>query len=431
MRLLYDFFFIIFSILYLPYLFLKGKLNKGFVQKFGYLPASIVTLKRPVWIHAVSVGEAQLAVRLAKAIKEKCDDVSIITSTTTQTGKSIVDGTGDGIIDASFYYPLDLSFIVSRVVRIINPSIYIMMETELWPNLLAELSKRGVPVLLTNGRISDTSFKNYSMIRIIMKRIFKCISFFCMQSELDSDRIKSLGAEPGKVSITGNMKFSMDEKGFQNRKFEKGFFGFGEEDSIIVAGSTHAPEEKLIIEAYKGLKGINNNLKLVLAPRHVERMGEVKKLLEKSNLQYLRFSDVLNTNDGRLSTIDKQADVLLIDEIGHLKDIYSIATIVFIGGSISKRGGQNPIEAAGWGKPVIFGYNMSNFREISQIFLENNCAVQIKEKSELSSTLKTLLNDSNKREEMSRNAGRVIEENSGALDKTVEIILGYILEYTN
>jgi 3-deoxy-D-manno-octulosonic-acid transferase len=422
MRILYDLFFAVFGVFYIPVLLLKGKMQRGFLQKIALLPDKVTGMDRPVWIHAVSVGEAVLAARVAAEIKNRFPDIPIVVSTTTQTGNDMARKSAGDVIDEIFYYPLDISVVVARVVRLINPRLYIMMETELWPNLLEELHLKGIPVVLANGRISDASFANYRRIRVITKHILRCIDRFCMRSERDAKRIEQLGAPADKVSVTGNVKFDPGGVSCDDGKIDKKCLGFDPGDEIIVAGSTHSPEEQAIITVYGELRKKQDNLKLVLAPRHVERASAVIKLAENAGLKCRRFSDVI----GGEQPEREKYDVLLVDTIGHLKDLYSVATLVFIGGSLAKKGGQNPIEAARWEKTVIFGPHMSNFREVAEVFLENKAAVRVNDVREFRETLAGFLADPEKKKRIAENARRVIEENAGAVSRTVKQIEQYL-----
>jgi 3-deoxy-D-manno-octulosonic-acid transferase len=421
MRILYDIFFAIFSIIYLPYLLFKGKLHRDFLQRFSLLPGEVTRPEKPVWIHAVSVGEAALASKLANAIKDRFPRLPVVVSTTTRTGNDMARKTGAGTLDAVFYFPLDFSFVVRRAVRLIDPRLFVMIETELWPNLLEELHGSDVPVVLVNGRISDGSFRNYSRIGFITRRIIGNISLFCMQSGLDAERIKRLGASPEKVHVTGNIKF--DTAGAADRPgLKKEDLGFSGDDRLIVAGSTHYPEEGLVIDTFKELRRAGAGLRLVLAPRHVERIDAIKIYIENTGLSYRLFSGIVSGED------DKRAggDILLVDTIGHLKDIYNAATLVFIGGSLARRGGQNPIEPARWGKAVIFGPHMSNFREVADIFTKGEAAVRVKDRTELKSVMEGLLRDRDRRRKMELNAARIMEENGGAVERTVERIAPFV-----
>lgn len=420
MRILYDIFFLLFSLAYLPTLIFKGKAHKDFKERFGFLPESLGHLKRPVWIHGVSVGEAGVAVKLAAEIKRRFPGTHVVVSTTTRTGNDMANKSGSGTVDGIFYFPLDLTAVVSRVVKKIDPRLYVMVETELWPNLLEEFRKNKVPVALVNGRISDRSFGGYMKVKPIMERILRGIGCFCMQTERDAERIKRLGADERAVKVTGNMKFDADTALENKAQLDKAYFGFPEDAEVLVAGSTHFPEENMIIDLYNRIRAERPGLKLVMAPRHVERADAVAIYIGKSGRRYMRFSDVVK------GVKPENVDIVLVDTIGHLKNIYGMATVVFVGGSIAKRGGQNPIEAASRGKPVIFGPNMFNFRQVAGMFLEAGAAVQVKDVQALGPAIRVLLDDKAKRDTMSAAALRVIRESSGAVARTAEMMGKYI-----
>ena len=424
MRILYDLFFLVFSVFYLPVMFFRGRIHGGLPQRFGFLTPDMRRHDRPVWIHAVSVGEAVLAVKLARALKKRFHGVPVVVSTTTRTGMDMVTslkGRSDNgpSVDAAFYYPLDLSFVVSRVLKAVGPRLYIMVETEIWPNMLEGLKALNVPVVMANGRISDGSFANYRRFRWITSRMLGCVDSFCMQSRSDARRIEALGACAGSVSVTGNMKFDEDAAPGKQPRFSKRQLGFGDSDEVLVAGSTHFPEEQGVIDAYKELAKERKGLKLVIAPRHVERADAIRIYLEKSGLDHNSLSEVLA---GGVSI----ASVLLVDTIGHLKELYGVATAVIVGGSFARKGGQNPIEPARWGRPVIFGPDMSNFREVADIFLEKKAALRVEDFHGLVPEVRCMLSDPGRLEMMSGNALKVIEENSGAIGRTVEELARYL-----
>jgi 3-deoxy-D-manno-octulosonic-acid transferase len=425
MRFLYDIFFLIFAVFSLPVLLLKGKLHGDFLQKFGALPDEVTSQQDPVWIHAVSVGEAVLGAKLAAGIKSRFPGVPVIVSTTTQTGNDMIRKAGKGVVDAVFYYPLDLSGVVSKVVNAISPRLYVMIETELWPNLISKMHSSGVPIVLINGRISDSSFGNYKKIKFITRHILKDMDRFCVQTARDAERLEELGAEKDKICVTGNMKFDEKKDDAGNQGMNKEYLGFRPSDNIIIAGSTHFPEEQKVIDVYKELNDEKGGLKLILAPRHVERIDAIRIYTEKSGLRYRCLSDVINPEAG---SENNEYDVLLVDLIGYLKDLYSVASVVFVGGSFAKHGGQNPIEAARWGKAVVFGPHMFNFREIAEIFLENKAAVQVMDVIALKDVLMGFLESPDEKDRMGENALKVIKKNTGAVDKAIDKIAEYIGE---
>lgn len=421
MTILYNLFFIVFGIFYLPYLVFKRRAHKDFAQRIGLLPKDVSGISDPVWIHAVSVGEAALAVELSRRIKGDDPNIPVILSTTTETGNNLAMTKGKNIVDAVFYFPLDISFIVSNVLEKISPRIFLMIETEVWPNLLTALEKRGIPVVLVNGRISDNSFRNYRKIGFIMRAIFSKISLCCMQTEVDKKRIVELGVSEDRVKVAGNMKFDSDDITNTEFNLTKEALGFDGKSKVLVAGSTHHPEEKIIIDTYLRLKEKHKELKLVIAPRHIERATAIGIYLESKGLTYCRYSDMLKAVE-----VPAGMEVLMVDTIGHLKNIYAVSTIIFAGGSLVPKGGQNPIEGASLGKAVVFGAHMFNFREVSQIFLENNAAVKVKDNDELFVVLDDLLGNDVKRETLGSNAARVVRSNMGAIEKTMLEISGLL-----
>ena len=395
----------------------KGKFHTGFSQKFGFLPPSILNIKNPVWIHAVSVGEALVAANLCEAIKARIPGVKVIVSTTTRTGNEMIRKSSKSV-DGVFYYPIDVRRVVKNVLNKVDPSAYVIVETELWPNMLEEVSARSIPLVLVNGRISDRSFLGYKRIGFITKRMLGCFSSVCVQTQRDAEKIKALGCPASKIRVTGNVKFDISFPEPRQTDVEKISEAFPEGSRVIVAGSTHYPEEKFIIDEFIKLRKGSKDVKLVVAPRHIERKDAIKIYVESFNLKCCFFSGITGSKFKK----EENFDVIIVDTIGHLKDIYSRATVVFIGGSLAKKGGQNPIEAARWGKAVIFGPNMDNFREVARNFIENGAAIMVEDPVELGKAILEILNNDQKRMLMEKNSREVIEKNSGAIEKTVEAI---------
>ncbi|MBF0493784.1 MAG: 3-deoxy-D-manno-octulosonic acid transferase [Candidatus Omnitrophica bacterium] len=425
MTFVYDLFFLVFSIIYIPILLFKGKFHKDFAQRFGFLPSCVLGLDRPIWIHGVSVGEAMVAIKLAEKLKTVFPKKRLIISTTTRTGyETAKKGAGENV-DGIFYFPVDISFVVSSVVRNIGPSIFIMVETEIWPNILYALKKYGAVSCVINGRISDRSFGRYNFIKPLISGVLKNVDMFCMQSQKDAERIESLGARKEKICITGNIKFDVALGAGKCQKYDKRSLLFGVNDEVIVAGSTHYPEETYVVEAYLKLKVKYPALKLILAPRHNARSLSIGKYLREKSLTFALLTDVLQNKAGAAGPFD----CLLVDAIGYLKDLYPLATVVFIGGSLMKKGGQNPIEPALCKKPVVFGPHMFNFREVSEAFVKDGGAVRVKDKDELFIVLDRLLGDIKERSRMGENAFLAVQKNRGALDKTVECLRNVGISY--
>jgi len=412
MFLLYDLLFILFSFLYLPYLLLKRKWHKDFWTRFGFLDKDKLKLaeKERIWIHAVSVGEVVLIKNLLVKIRSSYPNCQIIISVVTKTGfdlaKSIV--ARDEVV---IYAPLDLSFAVRRYCDVLTPKIYLNAETELWPNLLTELHKRLIPIVQINGRISDQAFKGYKTFKSFLFPVLSCISCFCMQSESDAKRIKELGAAEGKVFVVGNMKFDdvLDGKTGQIPQAMASRKG-----KTLVAGSTHPGEEQIILDVVLRIKPQFSDLSLILAPRHPDRAGEIIDLCTEKGFKAIKFSQIQETID--------PGTVIVVDTIGHLRALYSLADVVFLGKSLTAKGGHNIIEPACYGKPIIVGPFMQNFRDITKLFLEGDALIQVAHKAQLEQGIEKLLRDENLRRKMGMNAQAVIKNNQGATDKTFAMI---------
>ncbi len=415
---LYDIGFAIFSLFYLPTLIFKGKLHRDFLERFGKYDKAkryaLANAKDAIWIQAVSVGEVALCRDFVPALKTKFPARTIIFSTITRTGNDLARKlfANDAIV---IYFPLDFSFIVKKVISLIRPKGYVMVETEIWPNFLKEIERRAIAAILINGRISDRSFGKYKMVKSFLRKIIKNMNALCMQSKTDAARIIELGARQERVKVTGNMKFDVKVKVGQDRGSDlRRELGMAEQDELIVAGSTHEGEEDAVIAAFKDLVEKFPNLKLLIAPRHIERTGDVEEAVKRFGFLPIRLSGSLPLGIG--------PKVYILDTIGRLTDFYSIASIVFIGGSLIKHGGQNPIEPAAYGKPVIFGCHMFNFKNVAEAFLAKGAAIRVDDGAELGPVLYNLFADNNKRLELGRAAKAVVIENQGATEKNLNEI---------
>ncbi|MDD5428219.1 MAG: 3-deoxy-D-manno-octulosonic acid transferase [Candidatus Omnitrophica bacterium] len=413
---LYDIGFAIFSVFYLPTLIFKGKLHADFLERFGVYTeakrAALEKAKNAVWIQAVSVGEVALCRSLVPLIKERFPDNPIIFSTITKTGNELARKlfAKDAVI---IYFPLDFSFVVKKVIRLIRPKLFVMVETEIWPNFLKTIERNAIPAVLINGRISDRSFGKYEMARPFLCKIVKGINSLCMQSKTDADRIIKMGAVPEKVKVTGNMKFDVRVKpaqvsGGDTRKQ----LDLREPDELLVAGSTHPGEEEALVAAYRALVKKFPGLKLLIAPRHIERADEVAEIIREAGFEPVRLSGSRPIAPGALQ-------VFVLDTIGRLNDFYSIASVVFIGGSLVKHGGQNPIEPAVYGKPVLFGPYMFNFKNIAEAFLAKDAAIRVGSRGDLTPVLYNILADKDRRARIGACAKEVVSANRGATERVL------------
>lgn len=399
-----------------PILLIKALIDKryreGIAERLGIIPGKLLGSlegERPVWYHAASVGEVIASKKLIEEIKKRWPEKKILVSTFTATGNQTAREklAADGVM----FLPLDLPFIASSVIRRIDPSLLIIMETELWPNLIRAAGGKNIPVVIVNGRISDSSIKGYMRLRGLLRTVFKNSSLILTQSEASSERFKKLGADPKKVKSTGNLKFdfSSSEEGLS---FMKEWGG-----RIFIAGSTHKGEDGPILDCFSALKARHPDLKLLLAPRHPNRSEEIEALLAERNLAY-------NKRSIAGDAITK--DILLLDTLGELSLSYRDAEIVFIGGSLVPVGGHNVLEPALYGRPVLFGPYMQNFREADEILREAKGGIKVHNIDELEEVLGRLLSDPSLLEETGKNAREAVVENQGATEKTLDTLSNYI-----
>jgi 3-deoxy-D-manno-octulosonic-acid transferase len=416
MHILYDLIFMIFAIVQLPVYLFKGKLKKSFLLRLGFLPRDL-NLERPIWIHAVSVGEAQAVKGLLDELRKVYPNKKFVISTVTATGNKIVRGfsrKGDFVT----YLPLDLSFIVRRVVAKVDPSLFIIAETEIWPNIISALNQKHIPIILVNGRISDASLRGYKAIKFLLKDTLSKINACCVQSERDALRFKEIGVGGDRVKVTGNMKFDAASLNLDNRKQNKlrSELWLGQDDKFLVCGSTHAGEEETILKEYKKLLGNFKNLKLLIAPRHPERSREVSGLVLKYGFESVMVSALPAQAGIRANA------VFILDTVGSLIDFYEVADIVFVGGSLAHKGGHNILEPASFSKPIIFGPYMFNFRDIADLFISNNAAVMLRDGSGLSGAISKFLNDPDEARQTGQRGRQLISLNIGATLRNVEVI---------
>src|SRR6187401_2546196 len=378
-----------------PYFLFQAIRHKKYIsslrQRRGHLPVSLnVDGEESIWIHAVSVGEALTARALAADLKERYPRLRLYLSTTTIAGQHVARRSLQHV-DAVFYFPFDWAFIVKRTLNIVRPRVFVMMETEIWPNLLRTCRARGVRTVLINGRISSRSYPRYKLIRPFFRRVLEDIDRFCTQSDEAARRLIDLGADPARVTVTGSLKFDSLQvptpvSHGKPRERVLRFFRVSSSRVVIVAGSTMKTEEPAVLRAFARIKSLAPGALLILAPRHPARFGEVERLARDEGFVTARRSDLPIDADPR-------ADVVVLDTLGELAQVYQLATAVFVGGSLADHGGHNILEPAIFGKPIVFGPHMQNFKEIAGTFLTNAAAVQVHSDRELDEALRSLVAD--------------------------------------
>jgi 3-deoxy-D-manno-octulosonic-acid transferase len=396
----------------------------GLRQRLGFLPISFnIDGEESIWIHAVSVGEALTARALAADLKARYPRLRLFLSTTTMAGQQVARRSLANV-DAVFYFPFDWAFIVRRTLNLVRPRLFIMMETEIWPNLLRECRTRGVKTVVINGRISSRSYPRYRLIKPFFRRVLADIDRFCVQSDESARRLVELGADPARVSVTGSLKFDSLEQPAATahgrpRERVLRFFRLSPNRTVIVAGSTMKGEESAALRAFARIKAGLPHALMVLAPRHPERFGEVEHLARDAGFVTVRRSDLAIDAEPR-------ADVVVLDSIGELAQLYELATAVFVGGSLADHGGHNILEPAIFGKPIVFGPHMQNFQEIADAFLANDAAVQVSSGRELETALLALVTDPVRRARLGAAARALVEANRGAKTKTLAVIADLI-----
>jgi len=421
---IYNILLAVVSLVFAPFagaaLLSRKKYRAGFAEKCGIIKPWQDS-ERPIWVHAVSVGEVMAAVPLIKEIKRRYPGLPLVVSTITETGNQTARNHLKQA-DRIMYFPYDYSFIVKSVVRAINPRVFIMLETEIWPNFLRELSRRSIPVVMISGRISERSFRNYKLFSFFFKQVLAHVSRLCMQTAEDAQRIIAIGAPRERVLVGGNIKFDIQVPPITIEEQERlrSDFGFTPKQQVFIAGSTHKGEEETVLTVFLTIRERFPAAELILAPRHPERFDETESLLRQSGLLYARRTAL------KAGPRTKGVSVILLDTIGELFKTYSMGTVVFIGGSLVPIGGHNVLEPAVFGKPVIFGRHMHNFREIARMLRQKKAGIQVAGVEQFTTEALRLFENPAACEEMGRNAFRVIQDNIGAVERSVDILGNYI-----
>jgi 3-deoxy-D-manno-octulosonic-acid transferase len=428
MRFAYNILFVLFFWLSAPYYFWKmwrrGNWRAGLGQRFGrYSPELKTALgKRPVvWLHAVSVGEVGVCWQLIRALEPHLSAFQILVSTTTSTGMAELQRLLPAHIQR-IYYPADFAGGVRRAMKAIQPRVIILVEAELWPNFLNQAIAARCPLFLANARFSVRSTRNYGFFGFFFKPIFARFSGVGCQQAEDASRMIELGFRPEAVHLTGNLKFDAAQPGAGSGPDVPALLrhvGVGPKAMILVAGSTHAGEEALLADVFLRLRRRFPNLFLVLVPRHFERTKEVAWELKSRGVKYVLRSII---PEGKAAA-PGECECLLVNSTGELKYFYEQATVVFVGKSLTAQGGQNPIEPAALGKPVVLGPNMQNFASVTRAFLGSQAVVQVQNASELESALADLLGNADRRAELGERARQVVQQNLGATERTVKFIM--------
>jgi len=370
------------------------------------------TSGKAIWVHCVSVGEFNAARPLIDQILDIYPEHKLAITTTTITGAEAVRNHYRNRV-MHYFFPFDLPFIVGSFVNKINPVACILLETEIWPNLINNLNKKTIPVMLINARLSERSLNKYQKFSSkLVKKTINQLTLIASQNNHSSERFLKLGASPNKVVTVGNLKFDSNEK--DNPNTTQSLQKIVGERYVVVFASTREGEEKKIIQGYVNLKDKFDAL-LIIVPRHPQRFDEVFNLIVENGLKVKKRSDGM--------VCDKNIQVLLGDSMGELLSYYSVCDIAFIGGSLVDSGGQNMLEAASASKPILFGPSTFNFEKIAQLLLEKNAAIQVVDVDDLMKTISNLLLDDTEREKLGENAKNLFEKNRGAVNHLMKLIM--------
>jgi len=397
-----------------------GKYLRTFRERMGRLPVYLnVDGDLSIWIHAVSVGEVLAARPLVPVLRARFPNHRLFLSTTTMTGNAVAARNVRGL-DGLFYAPFDWPVPVRRALGVLNPALLVLVETELWPNLIHEAKRRGTRIALVNGRISNRSLPRYLKVRSFLRRVLADVDAFLMQGPAHAERIEAMGAPAARVAVTGNLKFDAAPPGRPPERLIRLLDGQPDRRRLLfVAGSTVAGEEELVLRAFHAVRERVSGASLLIAPRHPERFPAVPPLIEASG-----FRSVLRSRlePGRW----KDGEVLVLDSLGELAGLYPLATVVFVGGSLVPAGGHNILEPAVAGRPVVVGPHMENFQEIADRFRAESALVQVGTAEELGREVAALMLDEGRRRALGEKARGLVESNRGAVPKTVDALAGLL-----
>lgn len=430
MQIIYNIVAILLVIIAIPVFIARSIREKGFVerlrQSFGFLHKDAldpVAKKNCIWVHAASVGEIVAASPLIKEFRQEFPNRPILVSVVTNNGYEMANRIVKDA-DSIIYFPLDLPWLSSRVVKKIMPSVFLPVETELWPNFLKAARKYKIPVMMVNGRISDKSVERYHHLRSILKDMIGTVCKFCMQSNIDASYIIKLGANPELVTVTGNTKF--DQTYTNVSETEKATIieemGFQDADGILLAGSTHKGEENLILEAFRQLRKEQPGVKLLIAPRDTMRVGEIAETAKV-------FGFIVKKRTELKEKPETGHDIVLLDTIGELGKVYSIGDVVYVGGSLVSHGGHNILEPAAHGKAIIVGPNMFNFKDTHALFSNRDACLTVKDGADLGASILRLFRNPEVRIQMENETLAIVRENRGASRKSAVLLREMLDEY--
>ncbi|MFM1769100.1 MAG: 3-deoxy-D-manno-octulosonic acid transferase [Verrucomicrobiota bacterium] len=428
MKLFYELLLTLGFYLSAPYYFLRlwrrGNWRDGFAQRFGRFSSKIkqaVTNRHVVWIHAVSVGEVNIATHLIAAIERRLPNMKIAVSTTTSTGMAELQKKLPSHIE-KIYYPIDRRHFVNRAIMAIHPEAIVLVEAEIWPNFLWRAEELRIPRFLVNARLSEKSYRGYRRWRPLFRPLFAGFAGVGCQNEADARRLIELGCRPAAVRVVGNLKYDaapLDERVVLDVRRLLAQLGVPRDARLLVGGSTHAGEEGILAGVYQRLRQRFPDLFLVLVPRHFERGKEAGREVAAQGVRFVYRKEMTPHSQYQPGDVD----CLLVNTTGELKHFYEQASVIFVGKSLTAEGGQNPIEPGALGKPIVFGPNMQNFEAVARSFVAQEGALQVRDADSLEQAIASLLADPARAEAMGQRALAVVRENQGSIERTVDMLV--------
>ncbi|RLB82263.1 MAG: 3-deoxy-D-manno-octulosonic acid transferase [Deltaproteobacteria bacterium] len=426
MSFLYNILFVVGSLAMFPLFVVKAltlENRRATVLKRLYPGFKIPQFRmRPIWIHALSVGEVFSVVTLIKAIKRDYPDRPLVCSVSTQRGYQVATQSLSKNVDFVFFFPYDFLWTVKYLIRRVRPALFLLVETDLWPNVLSEIAKYGAPAILVNGRISPTSYKRYKRLSFFTKRLLSNFAWYCMQSEIDAKRIISIGAARDKVEVTGNIKFDQPVNPASDEEIRelKDLLRIEANTKVFLAGSTHEGEEAILLRSFEVLKKSFSDLILVVVPRDPGRACSVQRMFKKAGL-LASLKTELDKMDASL-----MPEAIVVDTIGELRRLYAIADVVFVGKSLVNLGGQNPLEPAAFKKPILFGPYMFNFELIAEMLVRKGGAIRVVNGEGLLEQVAGLLRNPERSRLIGQRAYEVFCMNQGAVDRILRVIQRFL-----
>lgn len=422
--LLYDIFLHIAILVALPYFVFKmltsHKYRDGIMERFGFYNAETLRLfasGRVIWFHAISVGETKAVVPVLKLLRQSQPQMRILFSTVTLTGRRTAEQECKDLIDGLIYFPLDLSWVVNKLITGFRPAVFVTVEKDIWPNTFLRLAKASVPIIIINGTLSERSTRRFKRFGFFFKAVFGTVSAFCARTPEDGVKAAIVGVMPDRIHTTGNLKFDLQPAQIDKKTADRLADGLGirPEELVFTAGSTHTGEEEIILRVYMELRRRVKGVRLVLAPRHPERFNEVEALVKKTGLDYGRRSK------------GQFGDVVILDTLGELMTVWSFTDVAFVGGSLVPGiGGHNLLEPAFFARPVVCGQYLSAYLSMAELLEAAGGASRVADEAALLGTLTALLSDEARRVKMGAAAKAVVDANRGAAAKTVETIERFI-----